>query len=543
MKVTPFILCAGLCVQLAVFSDLSAQNPLTVAESSGYEKTSLYEDVYDFIYALQQKTHLIRIESIGKSAEGRDIPLMIIGDPVPVSPNELRDDNRAVIYFQAGIHPGEVEGKEAVLMLTRDLLSGGRPEYLDQFILLITPLLNPDGNDKLSPHNRRDNGPEEAGIRYNAMNLDLNRDAVKLETPELRAVMKNIINRWDPLVFVDCHTTNGSYHDHPVTYLWGLNPNGDTKILEYTRAMLLKDITEILRGKYNFSAIPYGNFLDWREPEKGWFAVGPQPMYMTNYFALRNRFSILLENYAHADFKTRVWGNYYFLKAVLDYAYENKDEMISLAAEADRKTIERGLNTVKTDSFAVTYENRALKDKIVINGYEHLPETRPDGRQWYRKGEEKVKIEVPLLHEWIPARQAARPSGYFLTLHDAPLIENLKTHGILVEQLQAPVTTEAESFIVTGAVPAARLNQGHYQTNAEGFYQTGQITFPAGTYYVSTAQPLGHVAVYLLEPESDNGLVVWNFFDRYISRQWGAGELKAPIYKLYKPVNMVKETI
>ena len=207
----------------------AAEKPLTVAEASQYKSTSTYNDVMQFIQTLQKQSSKIRVETICQSVEGRKIPLLILGDPAPMSPLDLRNDERAVVYFQANIHAVEVEGKEAVLMLARDILANETPDFLDKLIILITPIFNADGNEKISKRNRkRQHGPiNGVGVRYNGQKLDLNRDGIKLESPELQGMVKNVLNRWDPLLFVDCHTTNGSFHEEPLTYTWGVNHNGD----------------------------------------------------------------------------------------------------------------------------------------------------------------------------------------------------------------------------------------------------------------------------------------------------------------------------
>ena len=194
-----------------------------------------------FIRELQKLSPLVRVETICTSTEGRDVPLLVIGKPLPRDPLALRYDKRAVVYFQANIHAGEVEGKEAALMLVRDILLDPKLPYLDKVVLLVAPIFNADGNDKMDPRNRMGQvGPEKgSGVRHNGQNLDLNRDAMKLESPEMRGLVRNVLRRWDPLLLVDCHTTDGSFHEEPVTYSWPLCPNGDPAVLEYARDKML----------------------------------------------------------------------------------------------------------------------------------------------------------------------------------------------------------------------------------------------------------------------------------------------------------------
>ena len=530
---------------------VSAQErPLTRAEATNYAETSLYADVLDFIHQLQPLTPHMRVESMGQTAGGLDIPLLIIGDPVPVQPSDLLQDGRIPLYFQANIHAGEVEGKEAALMLIRDLLAEAKPRFLDRFVLLVAPIFNADGNDQLSPNNRRDNGPELAGIRYNGWNLDLNRDGMKQESPEMRALMDRVFLRWDPLLFVDCHTTNGSYHDEPVTYLWPANPNGDEAIIDYMVDRMMPDIRKRLKKEYNTLSIPYGNYRNPRKPEEGWVAAGAEPRYLTNYYGLRNRFSILLENYAYADFKTRVWGNYHFLLSVLEYCDAHLDEMRAMTRQADLATIRRGQRPSETDSFAVAFKEVPLGRSITIQGYE-LDEIKDErGRMRLSKSDRKAVYEVPLFHRYVATQKVRMPAGYLIQLNDPAVIENLLGHGILVEQLEAELKMEVEAFQITEVQPATnpygggvRSNQGHYLNTVQGKTQNVEKVFSPGTFYVPTGQPLGDLAAYLLEPQSDDGLLLWNFFDRYITAQWGRQALDYPVYKCYEPVTAPRRTV
>lgn len=245
------ILCPVILTFLLLFQ-LNAQTELlTVAEMSGFKSTSNYSDVMTFIEQLKKSSKNIRIESVASSVEGRDIPLMIIGDPLPKSPASLQNDSRIVVYIQANIHAGEVEGKEALLMFARDILSERKPELLKNVVLLLCPNFNPDGNERISPENRTyQNGPVNGvGVRHNGQFLDLNRDGMKAESPEVRGVITNVFNKWDPAVFMDCHTTDGSYHVEPVTLTWMVNPNGDNSLIRYMRDKMMPAISSSLLKK------------------------------------------------------------------------------------------------------------------------------------------------------------------------------------------------------------------------------------------------------------------------------------------------------
>jgi hypothetical protein len=523
----------------------TGQSPLTVAESSNFTSTSRYTDVMNFIEELQKQSPLIRVETLCISAEGRAVPLLVIGKPVPSSPLELSRDRRAVLYIEANIHAGEVEGKEASLMLARDIILKEKPTYLDKLVILVAPIFNADGNEKISPTNRRGQvGPENGvGVRYNGQNLDLNRDSMKLESPELQGLLRNVLTRWDPILLVDCHTTDGSYHEHPVTYSWPLNPNGDSSIIIYMRDKMLPAINKNLEEKYKTLSVPYGNFVDSREPEKGWETFEHYPRYVSNYIGLRNRLSILDENYSYADFKTRVYGCYNFLLTILDYCYSHKDEIEQLLYTAEQKTILRGLNPSPEDSFSVEFEVKPLKDKITVRGYEM--EVTPREGTWplVKRTDKKKAYTIPYIADFIPKRGVPFPFAYLIPLPDPEVTEKLLQHGIRVERLTKPVTLEVQSFRLKEITAEPRLFQGHRMNSVKGEYFTEQKEFKEGTLFVPTAQPLSNLAAYLLEPESDDGLLVWNFFDRYLVPQWSREPQTYPVRKLLKPVNLVKESV
>lgn len=520
------------------------KHPLTIAESSNYTATSRHADVLSFIRELQSMSAFMKVETLCTSPEGREVPLLILGNPLPASPQDLNYDQRTVVYLQANIHAGEVEGKEASLMLARDILLAEKMPYLDDLVILIAPIFNADGNEPISPENRRNQvGPEQGvGVRYNGQNLDLNRDGMKMESPEVQGLVKNILNRWDPSLLVDCHTTNGSYHKEPVTYAWTLNPNGDNALINYMQDKMMPEIDETLERKYGVLSIPYGNFRNFREPD-GWMPAGPEPRYITNYVGLTNRLAILNENYAYADYKTRVLGCYYFLHSILEYCASHKDEINTLIAEADQRTILRGMEPSSSDAFIIEYDVRALDEPISILGWEMEQMQSDRGYPRMRKTDKEKTYILPYLSDYFAKRSIQFPYGYLLTVPDKNILRKLIQHGIVVEKLLAPVTLEVESFYPTEITPSDRLFQGHHMNSIKGEYKVEKKEFPAGTYFIGTAQRLANVAAYLLEAESDDGLVVWNFFDRYLVPQWSRELPPYPVYRLLKPIPLVKEII
>ena len=529
----------------ATFNVSGQINFQTVAEKSEFKSTSDYNDVKIFIDKLKKSSHYIRIENIATTTEGREVPLLIIGNPLPKSPKELINDKRIIIYIQADIHAGEVEGKEAALMFVRDLLKEKNPEILKNVILLICPLFNADGNEKISPQNRTyQNGPVNGvGVRYNGQFLDLNRDAMKAESPEVRGVLTNVFNKWDPAVFMDCHTTDGSYHVEPTTFCWMVNPNGDNSLITYMRDKMMPEMSKTLLAKYKVENCFYGEFFDMMDPSKGWVLDASEPRYMTNYYGIRNRLGILNENYVYADFKSRVLGCYWLIHSLLDYASVHNSEIKSMLNDIDKRAIARGASPAVTDSFAIEYKVRPAPEPVKIRTYEAELINDANGRKNYRRTEKQKDVIVPYYIDYYPAKSVIFPFGYLITTSDPAITDLLKIHGIKIEKLSSDAKIAVQRFEISNLKGAEKLNQGHYTNTIDGKYLSGPVNFPAGTILVRTAQPLGNLAAYLLEPQSDDGLVFWNFLDRYLVPQWGPGYNPYPVYKILDRVDLKTEEI
>jgi hypothetical protein len=514
---------------------LPAQDILTVAESSNYTKTSLYEDVMGFLYQVQKKSDLIKILPLTTSSEGKLIPLVVLSREKVGRPVDLRTVGKPVVLIMANIHAGEVEGKEASLMLIRDIALGRLSGLLDSQVLLFIPIFNADGNDKLG-HNRRDLGPELAGVRFNGQNLDLNRDYLKLESPEVQALV-DVFNSWDPLLVVDMHTTNGSFHQEPVTYSALLNPNSSGKLRDFMWQKFFPPVTRMLKSVYGYDSVPYGNFVDREFPEKGWENDSLEARYGSNYVGLRNRFSILSENYAYADFKTRVLSALAFITAILDYTAKNNKIMAALARQADLETIRNYANA----EFVLEFRAEKLFD-LTVKSYGFVKETiKPEDRAKYpsRTGDFIMKktdtlkdYKLPYLSLALPVRSAKLPAGYVLSPFQPEALANLKRHGIRVERILEDFKVEAENFKITGVEIDKNIFQGHVLNTIKGNYEKSATDIPAGSYYISLEQPLARLVPVLLEPESADSLAAWGFFNRVIVQQWSNRPGPYPVCRL-----------
>jgi len=259
---------------------------------------------------------------------------------------------------------------------------------------------------------------------------------------------------------------------------------------------------------------------------------------MSNYYGLRNRLGILNENYVYADFKTRVFGCYYLIRSLLDYASANKSEIKKMLQDVDAKTMNRGLNPGLADSFGIEFKVRPLPEKVTIKTYEADLVTDANGRRSIKRSDRQKTVTIPYYIDYYASRNVKFPFAYLITVKDQEVLELLKRHGIRVEELALPLKIPVEKFEISELKGSARLNQGHYTNTIKGRFLKDTIDFTAGTIVIRTAQPLANLASYLLEPQTNDGLMTWNFFDRYLVPQWGMGYYPYPVYKVIERINI-----
>jgi dipeptidyl aminopeptidase/acylaminoacyl peptidase len=501
LRRTGFFLLLGLIVSAPV----RAEMPRTVAETTDYKATSRHADVMDFCDKLAKESPLVRLGTLGTSQEGRKLPLVIIADPPVASAAEAAKSKKLVVFAIGNIHAGEVDGKEGLLMLARDIVATKDRPLLKDLVLLFAPIFNADGNEKISKTNRTTQaGPVEGvGVRTNAQGFDLNRDFVKLESPEVRALVK-FFNEWDPALFIDCHTTNGSYHRYTMTYEGPGCPAGDQRVVTLVRDELLPDAGRRLEKETGYRSYFYGNFAANRTQ---WDTVPPTPRYGIHLVGLRNRLAVLSESYTYAPFKDRVLGSRGFVKAICEYAAANRPKIEKLLAEAREDTVRAGKEP-KADAKVV------LRSKPAAVGRPHallgFVEETKDGRRVPTT--QPKEYEVTYMGGAEPTLSVSRPYAYLFPASFTAVVEALQRHGITVEELREDIELPVETYRID-KITRTREFQKHQPVELEATARKETRRVAAGTILVRTGQPLGSLAAYLLEPQSADGLATWNFFD------------------------------
>lgn len=488
--------------------------------------------------------------SIGKTNEGREIPYVIASRPRVSTPEEARKLNRPIVYVQANIHAGEVEGKEALLATLRDLTNSTRPNVLDSIILIAVPDYNADGNERFASQevNRGEqNGPEMVGVRANAQGLDLNRDYVKAEAPETRASLA-MFDKWDPEIFVDLHTTDGSFHGYALTYAPPLNPAAPLGM--FARDSLMPVLRQRMQSRHGFATFDYGDFFSDDTLSKGWYTFDSRPRFGTNYYGLRGKIAILSEAFSHDPFERRIASTYAFVKEILSLAAE-KHTVLLRTRFPSRDTASVELFRQPDGSYRGDGRTGLVLAHLVIPPGRKYPlrtemiaapdsqgvvaeimertrdSTRtqagvPKGR---RRTGKFVTVKMPVYDRFKATLWTDMPIMYLVPASDTTVIRLLRLHGINIAP--GPVNLgklrgRLQQFTIDSVITSPRAFQGHKETRLEGQWRDYAGAPPSSYYVVDVAMlPYGPMSVYLLEPQSEDGFVDWNYFDHEL-RPMGA---------------------
>lgn len=511
-------LCAALSV-VALGWQLRAaveDEPLTVAERSGFRATGRFAEVMDFLRAVAARSDVATLTTFGTSFEGRELPLLILADPPVRTPQEAKHSGKLVLFAFGAIHGGEVCGKEALQMLARDVAlhpdAPANRKLLDRAVVLLAPLYNADGNERMSPDNRPgQNGPVEGmGQRANAQGLDLNRDWMKLEAPETRA-MVGLLNQWKPHLVIDTHTTNGSFHRFALTYAAPQNPSGPAGPIEYVRDAMLPRVSQRVLAQTGYRTFFYGNF---NRDRTQWRTYSSQPRFGCPYRGLRGRMSILTEAYAYASFEDRVRATLAFVRACFDDAVERAKTVRRIVDEAERETIARGEDPSPDDLVGIQHRIAAFDKPVTIPGF---VEKAPSPGARPLPTSELRDYVVQHYGRFEPVVSVPRPWGYLIPPGLDAVVEKLEQHGVVVEPVGPLRDVMAQETRIDRVRFAERVFQGHREAFVEAtLLEPALRRITSSWRLVRTAQPLGTLAVYLLEPESDDGLVRWNFLDEHL---------------------------
>jgi len=493
-----FALLTLCCTTQHTFGQGEANALPTVAEKSNYTKTSTHAEVVAFCEQLVKKSPHVRLTDIGVTKQGRKLPMLILADPPVATPEEAKRSGKLIVFAMGNIHAGEVDGKEALLALARDLALAKNQSLFKDLIVLLVPNFNADGGDKTGEFRKSQAGPAVVGTRENADGFDLNRDFVKLETPECQALIR-MCRLWDPAIVIDCHTTNGSYHQYALTYDTPRHPSNEP-IRDFGRDVMLPEFSKRLQKASGYKSFYYGNFAGTKNDPKSWTTTPAEPRYGFHYQGFRNRLGILSESYSNAPYRDRVLASYGFVKVCFEYAADHQIAIRKLLADSDKANRDAPAGT----KIALRHRTISLPEKMTVLGLQ--------GGKTIELGAKPVDYKLDVVYKTEATLAVDRPYAYLVPASFTRALENLERHGVELDELRRDAKLNVEAYRID-KIKASKPFQKHSMLSVDATPLKDNRTVKAGTIVVRTNQRLGTLASFWLEPQAEDGLTTWNFFD------------------------------
>jgi len=506
----------GLADERQVVSSPSPSVPeewLTKAERTGFEETPRYEETVAYCRRLAEASSWLNVQSFGVSPEGRELVVVVASKDQAVTPQAAWESGKLIVLVQNAIHPGECDGKDASLMLLRDIaVLKSRDSLLDQVILLVIPIFNVDGHERFSPYSRiNQNGPKEMGWRVTSRNLNLNRDYMKADAVEMRAWLK-LWNEWQPHFHIDNHTTDGGDWRYDITFDADTHATAAPAIARWVKDRLFPHLFSTLPKQGHVPTI-YFDPVDWRDPSKGIRSSGFPPRFSTGYVALRNRPSLLVEMHALKPYRTRVIGNYNLMVSALELLNREPDSLREAARRADQEVVVAMGNG--GESLVLSVKNTEKNELITFKGVAvtREPSDISGATRTEYDNTRHVDTELPWFHETEAELSITPPRGYVIPAPWTEVLDLLDLHGVRYERLSEPAELSLETLYFAEVTFADRPFEGRIGPRFKLRTQSDQRTIEKGAAIVRLDQPNAKVAVHLLEPEGPDSLVRWGFFN------------------------------
>lgn len=487
---------------------IQPQHPwVTPAELTDLTETPDYAQTISYLKKLVESSPLFRLEVIGQSPQGRDIYLV----KASTQPDVVGKSGRPTLLVQAGIHSGEIDGKDAGLMLLRDIAHGDKADLLKQVDFLFIPVLSVDAHERRGEHHRMNQrGPLLQGWRSNASNLNLNRDYAKADSLEMRALLK-VLNQYQPDLYMDVHVTDGEDYQYDITYGFNepfasLSPNGSSWLAQVYRPYLDRQLT---RQGHIPGPLVFG--LDSMDFSKGLSGSTSTPRFSNGYGDVRHLPTILVENHSLKPYKQRVLGTYVLLEQTLKLLQE-QGKALQLAKKADEN--------FRPQQQVLLFKAAEQPDLIQFKGMSYEIAQSDISKAPYVKwtGQAKEYVDFPVYWEKVPAIETDVPAAYWIPPQYQDVIQRLEIHGVKMTRISAPKKLELQQLVASEPKVAAKSFEGRVGVSATFTPQWQHIELAPGSVRVSTDQALGALAVALLQPQAPDSFFSWGFFHGMFER-------------------------
>jgi hypothetical protein len=500
---------------LTASTKVSPPDLLTTSEKTDWAETGKYAEVVELSHRLERASKFVKVLEFGTTPEGRTMVAMVVSKDRAFTPVAAAKTNKAVILIQSGIHSGEIEGKDTAIMLVRDMVVSKRyASWLDQAIFVVIPVFNVDGHEDFSPfHRASQNGPKSTGLRETKQDLNLNRDYIKADTPEMRAWLR-LYNAWLPDFMFDNHVTDGSDMQYDVTWDMARNQDIAEPVRTWVNQTYVPELNRLMEAD-GHGVAPYGGLRNMSDGKREFFMEVFSPRYSHLYSAVRNRPCLLVETHSLKTTRTRAWADYDIMRHTIGIISKDPQALRKAVREADRAfaaqagdrsapAVYLGGKVSETQSEPLVY--RALKlgpyksavTGATVNGY--LPEADDISTVIHDKIDTTAEAQMPL--------------GYLIPVAWKSLADELALQGVEIERVAQPLEREFETYRFSNVKFAPNQFEGRVMVDFDAKPVKEKITIPIGSFWVPMKQQRARLILAMLEPQAPDSLARWGFCDQ-----------------------------
>ncbi|AZG71588.1 M14 family metallopeptidase [Shewanella livingstonensis] len=490
---------------------LSADQPwATPFEQQDYVSSPNYHDTMEWLDKLVDSSDVLQKVSIGKSPQGRDIWMIVASQDGVSTAQALSDNGKATVLVQAGIHSGEIDGKDAGMMLLRDISHRNKRDLLENVNLLFIPIFSVDAHERSSKFNRvNQRGPVNMGWRTTANNLNLNRDYAKADALEMQHLIR-AINIWQPDLYIDIHVTDGIDYQYDVTFGYNVAQGYSPSIFTWLDSIYRPSVEKALTKQGHIPGpLVFAN--DNTDMNKGVSLWNPSPRFSNGYGDARHLPTILIENHSLKPYKQRVLGTYVMLEQTLKTVAKNSTKLKTAINEDKYRN---------PSKLTLSWQNQTLAQGRDFKGINYrIEQSLISGDKVVRwTGEPKLYKNLPIVANTQAVITVTRPVAYYIPPQWADVIERLSLHGIRMTRLNKPTSITAQQYQFSEPTFSSTDYEGHQTVTATTTHHKINTQLPAGTVRIPTDQPLGDLAMLLLEPQAEDSLFYWGFFNPIFTR-------------------------
>ena len=515
---------AKAAASLMASTKASPSDLLTTSEKTNWDETGLYAEAVDISHKLERASRFVKVLEIGTTPEGRQTVALIVSKDRAFTPEAAAKTGKAIIMVQSGIHSGEIEGKDTVLMLIRDMtVTKTHAAWLDKAIFVVIPVFNVDGHDQFSPfHRMSQSGPRLAGLRNTAQRLNLNRDYIKADTPEMRAWLK-LFNAWMPDFLIDNHVTDGSDIQYDVTWDMARNQDIATPAQSWVNERFIPQLNKGMAEDGHMVA-PYGALRGGAGGKREFFMEVFSPRYSHLYAAVRNRPCLLVETHSLKASRTRAWASYDIMRHSFDTILADPEALRSAVRAADKEMAARA----------------GVKDAepVYLGGKVSTSQSRPLVYHALKQGPFRSEISGNTVTKYLPdpddietvihdridtVTSAQMPLGYLIPPAWKVFADELAFHDVRMERTAKPIEGEFETYRFSNVKFGPGSAEGRVTLNFDAALEKEKRVIPAGAYWIPANQRSSRLIMAMLEPQAPDSLAHWGFCNVIFERQDGPG--------------------